>query len=47
MSDLNILATDENWWYGDTVKDFTVKQNCIMLMHSRTYENTSIQNQPT
>ena len=24
MSDLSILAVDENWWFGDTVKDFTV-----------------------
>ena len=24
MSDLNIVAADENWWFGDTVKDFTV-----------------------
>ena len=24
MSDLSILACDENWWFGDTVKDFTV-----------------------
>ena len=24
MSDLNIVAVDENWWFGDTVKDFTV-----------------------
>ena len=47
MSDLNILATDENWWYGDTVKDFTVRQNCIILMHSRTYENVDIKNQQT
>jgi len=23
MSDLNIVAVDENWWFGDTVKDFT------------------------
>ncbi|TRY61028.1 hypothetical protein TCAL_09131 [Tigriopus californicus] len=23
MSDLCILACDENWWFGDTVKDFT------------------------
>lgn len=25
MSDLGILACDENWWFGETVKDFTVK----------------------
>ena len=24
MSDLDILACDENWWFGDTVKDYTV-----------------------
>ena len=24
MSDLSIVAADENWWFGDTVKDFTV-----------------------
>ena len=24
MSDLSILACDENWWFGETVKDFTV-----------------------
>ena len=24
MSDLGILASDENWWFGETVKDFTV-----------------------
>ena len=24
MSDVGILASDENWWFGDTVKDFTV-----------------------
>ena len=24
MSDLCILACDENWWFGETVKDFTV-----------------------
>ena len=26
MSDLSILAADENWWYGETVKDFTVNK---------------------
>ena len=24
MSDLDILVVDENWWFGDTVKDFVV-----------------------
>ena len=23
MSDLGVLACDENWWFGETVKDFT------------------------
>jgi len=25
MSDLDILACDENWWFGQTVKDYTVR----------------------
>ncbi len=24
MSDLLLLACDENWWFGETVKDYTV-----------------------
>ncbi len=34
MSDLGILANDENWWFGDTVKDFTVsvKGNVLHLI---------------
>ncbi len=26
MSDLDILACDENWWFGQTVKDYVVSQ---------------------
>ena len=25
MSDLTILACDENWWFGQTVKDYVVR----------------------
>lgn len=34
MSDLCILACDENWWFGETVKDFTVgtKSVCTLLV---------------
>ena len=24
MSDVLVLACDENWWFGDTVKDYSV-----------------------
>jgi hypothetical protein len=26
MSDLDILACDENWWFGQTVKDYVVRK---------------------
>lgn len=26
MSDIVVLACDENWWFGQTVKDFTVRR---------------------
>ena len=38
MSDLSILAADENWWYGETVKDFTV----ILKVSSNTDKSNTI-----
>ena len=26
MSDVLVLACDENWWFGDTVKDYSVSE---------------------
>lgn len=25
LSDISVLAVDENWWFGNTVKDFSVR----------------------
>ena len=30
MADICILACDENWWFGETVKDFSASLNCIL-----------------
>jgi hypothetical protein len=34
MSDLDILACDENWWFGQTVKDYIVSFKFSMLVSS-------------
>ena len=28
MSDISILCVDEGWWFGETVKDFSVSLIC-------------------
>jgi hypothetical protein len=33
MSDVCVLASDENWWFGDTVKDFTVSEKECVYKH--------------
>ena len=31
MSDVLLLAVDENWWFGETVKDFPVSNNAYWV----------------
>ncbi len=42
MSDLGLLASDENWWFGETVKDFTAHRLVLgaasPVLHKILYE---------
>ncbi len=42
MSDLGVLACDENWWFGDTVRDFTAHRlvlgSASPVLHKVLYE---------